>query len=117
MLRCALLLSFSTMRSVDGQPGAWPSRLGETIGSPGAVISTAKQMWSVIVGPRCHSYPWVGVLTRSPAPNETARSGSVPASWYTLPVPKGDTRKCAVTVAALPPAFLRIRAKPKFRPD
>ena len=54
-LRCALLLSLITERSVSGQSGARPRRPGAITGSSVAVISTARQTCVEAVAVSVHS--------------------------------------------------------------
>ena len=115
MLRCALLLSFSTIRSVVGQPGAWPRRLGATIGSVAVEVSTARQRCDEVVAGSCH---WceAEVFTSSLAANGTFVPVAAPATWKLLPVPNSEKRNFALTVSATPLALRRMRANAQLRP-
>ena len=96
MFRCALLLSLMTLRSVVGQPGVLPTRLGWTNGSFGPVISTARQRCVEAIGFRCQCTGPAVIGPTSAALKVTVGSGSTnetsgsaePASTYALPVPE-----------------------------
>src|SRR5205807_7734296 len=94
MFRWALLLSFTIRRSVVGQPGVLPTRLGGTNGSLGDEISTARQRWLPAMALRCQCTGVVIVGPTSTALKTTVGSGSRNAtsgspeeeSTYWLPV-------------------------------
>src|SRR5712664_632918 len=125
-LRCALLLSLTTAKVAAELPGARPVRPGADIGSPAALISTARHRWSDVVGPRLQVKGDVTSGPRSVSLNVTltsvgvgkVTSGSVGSlntqSTKLLPVPNSDTRKWAETVVDPEPAagsaLRRIRA-------
>src|ERR1700750_2962897 len=77
MLRCALLLSLITRRSVAGQPGDEPRRLGGTNGSDGPVIFTPRQRCGATGGWRGQGNPAVIDSTASAAPNVSVGSAAI----------------------------------------
>jgi hypothetical protein len=97
MLRCALLLSLMTIRSVVGQPGVFPFSPGATKGSAGVAICTPRHRCVEVVGPRVQGA--VAIFVRSAAAKATV---VVATEAYGLPVPNSATRNSTFTVSAAP---------------
>src|SRR6266851_4453175 len=109
MLRCALLLSLVTIRSVVGHPGVFPFKPGATNGSAAVEICAARHKCVDDVGFKVQEAG--AILDVSPAAKDTV---VLATSWYGLPVPNSATRKSTLTVSEEAESFRDTLAKAKF---